>query len=164
MFAFLYETMFSCDVLMFITLMTSYVPLFIIVFKTMDENMEESIRIEKNMFKRIQELETENNELKAKLEPLYKEIDDEKLSIKKPLEDDEGDELDNEGDDEGDELDNEEDNEEDDEGDDVEDDVEDELDNEGDDVEDELDNEGDNEKKTNNLTELFSEDLNCKNI
>jgi hypothetical protein len=161
MFAFLYDTMFSCDMLMFITLMTSYVPLFIIVFKTMDENLEESIRIEKNMFKRIQELEIENNELKAKLEPLYKEIDDEKLSIKKPLDCNKGDDVE---DDEGDELDNEEDDEGDDEGDELDNEEDDEGDDEGDDVEDELDDEGDNEKKTNNLTELFSEDLNCKNI
>ena len=70
MFAFTYDTLFSCDVLMFITLVTSYVPLFIIVFKNMEENMDESIRIEKNMLKKIQELQIENTELKAKIELL----------------------------------------------------------------------------------------------
>jgi hypothetical protein len=111
MLDYLYETMVSCDMMLLITLVTSYVPIFIILFKNMEENMETSIRIEKNMFKRIQELEAENAELKAKLAPLDKEIDDEKLSIQKPLGDDEEDdeeedeseyEGDDEGDDEGD--------------------------------------------------------------
>ena len=117
MLDYLYETLFSCDMMLLITLVTSYVPLFIIVFKNMEENMETSIRIEKNMFKRIQELEAENAELKAKLAPLDKEIDDEKLSIEKPLDCDEED-----------------------------------------------DDEGDKEKKTNNLTELLSEELNFGRI
>lgn len=138
MLDYLYETLFSCDVLMFIALTTSYVPIFIILFKHMDESMETSIRIEKNMFKMIQELETENAELRANLTPLDKEIDDEKLSIKKPLDCDEGD-----------------DEEDDDEGDDEEDDDE-EDDDEGDDEED--------EKKTNNLTESLSEELNFGRI
>ena len=67
MFAFIYETLFSCDVLIFITLVTSYVPIFIILFKHMDESMEESIRIENNMLRKIQELQIENTELNAKL-------------------------------------------------------------------------------------------------
>jgi FtsZ-binding cell division protein ZapB len=58
-----------------------------LLFKT----TEDSINVETRLINKIQELQIENSELKAKLASLDKETDDEKLSIKKPLDCDEGD-------------------------------------------------------------------------
>jgi hypothetical protein len=84
---------------MFVAIMSSYIPLYILLFKTTEDNISE----ERKLFNKIKELKKENEELKAKLAQFNTEnkydTDDEKLSIQKPLSDDEGD---NEGDDEGD--------------------------------------------------------------
>jgi hypothetical protein len=75
-------------------MMSSYIPLYILLFKTTEDNISE----ERKLFNKIRELEIENKDLRAKLVP----IDDEKLSIRKPLDNEGDDEGDNEGDDEGD--------------------------------------------------------------
>ena len=106
MFAYLYENLYTCDVLMFVAIMSSYIPLYILLFKTTEDNISE----ERKLFNKIKELKKENEELKAKLAQFNMEIkhdtDDEKLSIQKPLSDNEGDDEDtDEGDDEGDDED-----------------------------------------------------------
>ncbi len=96
MFAYIYDNLYTCDVLTFVAMMSCYIPLYILLFKT----TEDSINVETRLINKIQELQIENGELKAKLASLDKETDDEKLSIKKPLDCDEGDyEGDYEGDD-----------------------------------------------------------------
>jgi hypothetical protein len=72
---------------MFIAMMSCYVPLYVLLFKS----KEESINVETILINKIHELQIENVELRAKLASFDKETDDEKLSIKKPLGDDEGD-------------------------------------------------------------------------
>jgi hypothetical protein len=78
--------------------MSSYIPLYILLFKTTEDN----INVETMLVNKIKELKTENEELKTKLASFNKtygnDTDDEKLSLKKPLSDDEGDnEVNNEG-------------------------------------------------------------------
>ena len=85
MFAYIYDNLYTCDVITFVAMMSCYIPLYILLFKT----TEDSINVETKLINKIQELQIENGELKAKLASLDKETDDEKLSIKKPL-DDEG--------------------------------------------------------------------------
>ena len=98
MLTYIYDIMFSCDMLMFVAMMSSYIPLYILLFKTTENN----ISVETMLVNKIRELEIENKDLRAKLVPL----DDEKLSIKKPkdegeYEGEDEDEGDDEGDDEG---------------------------------------------------------------
>ena len=93
MFAYIYDNLYTYDVLTFVAMMSCYIPLYILLFK----NNQESMSVETMLVNKIRDLQIENEELKAKLAP----FEDEKLSLQRPLSDDEGDgEGDSEGDDE----------------------------------------------------------------
>ena len=99
MFAYIYDNLYTCDVLTFVAMMSCYIPLYILLFK----NNQESMSVEEMLVNKIRELQIENEELRAKLAPFDKVSEDEKLSVQLPLGDDVGDsEGDSEGDDEGD--------------------------------------------------------------
>jgi len=100
MFAYIYDNLYTHDVLTFIAMMSCYIPLYILLFK----HNEESMSVEAMLVNKIRELQIENAELREKLAP----FEDEKLSLKLPLSDDVGDsegeyEIDSEGDYESDE-------------------------------------------------------------
>ena len=99
MFAYIYDNLYTYDVLTFVAMMSCYIPLYILLFK----HNEESMSVEAMLVNKIRELEIENEELRAKLAPFDKIFEDEKLSLKLPLGDDVGDDVgDSEGDSEGD--------------------------------------------------------------
>ena len=105
MFAYIYDNLYTCDVLTFVAMMSCYIPLYILLFK----HNEESMSVEAMLVNKIRELQIENEELRAKLAPFDKIFEDEKLSLKLPLVDDVGDDVgddesDSEGDSEGDEY------------------------------------------------------------
>jgi hypothetical protein len=63
MFAFIYDNLFTCDVLTFIALMSTYIPLYVLIYK----NTQENDNIEMMMVTKIQELQIENTELRKQL-------------------------------------------------------------------------------------------------
>jgi hypothetical protein len=66
MFATIYDNLFTCDMLMFITLMSSYIPLYIMLYNCLEDNNS----IEDKLINKIKELQKENVELKEKLDKL----------------------------------------------------------------------------------------------
>jgi hypothetical protein len=66
MFATIYDNLFTCDMLMFITLMSSYIPLYIMLYNCLEDNNS----IEDKLINKIKELQKENAELNNKLDKL----------------------------------------------------------------------------------------------
>jgi hypothetical protein len=66
MFATIYDNLFTCDMKMFVILISSYIPLYIILYNCLEDNN----CVEDKLINKIKELQKENKELKEKLDKL----------------------------------------------------------------------------------------------
>ncbi len=66
MFATIYDNLFTCDMKTFVILMSSYIPLHVILYNCLEDNN----CVEDKLINKIKELQKENDELKGQLEKI----------------------------------------------------------------------------------------------